>query len=693
MKENKNKNLKVFLLYLVTALIIFSPSLPGKFIFDDFSVLNNAEYIGTVKNYFFRFKKRKLPVKNKDSVAFWVFFLSEYKIFRDNPFFYKLVNLIFHVLSSFLFFLFLRNLLEAKFPEEDFTDKKREKRNKKGKKAKRKNGNELSYKEVFPFVASFLFLVHPVVCEAVSYVSGMINGIGGFFFIAGLYSFLFFLVKEGREKSIYLFLSVVFYLTAFFFKEVYLIIPLIYLLLYLFVKGANKKKLILIIVAFVFFVSLIFVLAFVVPISPFTIIKARLIRLHGKFLITALASNIYANLYSLFLNIFPYSLNIDHDLPLIKKIYDIRVLLSVAVIALLFYVFYRFRNKFRLSLFSLLAYFILMAPSNSFILRGAEWGGFDILSERNLYAPLFFFVIIITEFIWVLSENNGRKFKTISLILIFVFSVRTFVRNFDFRDNYSLWKSSYVFSSEKVRPNYNLAVELKNRGMYEEAIPYAEKAYRLYPSANTVGLLASLYKKSGQTGRYKDLLESALEKRKFQSALLFHELGEYYYKHGDFKKAEKYFLKAIKKDKFYILPRLSLVFLYLNEGEVQKVPKHLNFLIWVLEHRKGQYLKGVEIDSIVQSRIYFARALYRFLLGDSKRGVEFCKKSIELNPNFTEPYLKLGEYYYVKRKDDLALKYFNLAKKTPDYPKYAKQVEGMIEEIEKSKKSKKAPDS
>ncbi len=664
------KNKSILILFFVSAFFIYFPSLTGSFLFDDVHVLSDAKRLQTIPNYFKTVRTSRRFFSNRDSYAFWVLFLTEYKLFGENPLGYKVVNLLFHILSAFVFFLFLRRILVVKFSN-----------------SKNKQKDWMLY---FSFFGGLLFLVHPVATEAVSYISGMNNGIGGFFFILGAYLFALFVDKtEKKEKVLFFAGSIAAFIISFFFKEVYLVFPIFLAFLYLFLKPVTKKRIIIvvsIVLAFLIFSGLA---TAYLPISPFPRVKREVINFSKKLEIKAIATNLNAVVYSFYLNIFPKNLNLDHDLPLINSITDWRVVFAVFVFVLLFIVFFKFRNKLPLSLFAYFSYLLLIAPSNSFILRGLEINGYDILSERNLYAPLFFFVIILLEILWLLSQRDLKKFKNLAIVLIVVFGIRTFARNFDFQNNLTIWKASLKYSSNRVRPNYNYAAALKDAGRYEEAIPYARRAFRLSPSGNTIGLLANLYKKSGKIDNYLTLLESAVEKEQFQTPFLYHELGEYYYENGDFNKAEIYFLMAIKKKKAYLLPRISLVYIYLNQGRLKEAKKHLAYLKWVIKRNKDRYFAGIYIDNTVISRVLFAEALYNFALGKEKIGIEKCEQAIKLNPEFTEPYLKLGEYYFLNGKGRKALYYFKKAETTPAFPRYKGQVESMIKQITESGKEKK----
>ncbi len=660
---------KVLILFVIIGFIIYIPSLTGTFIFDDVHVLSDAKMLKSIPDYFKTVGTSRRFFSNRDSYAFWVLFLTEYKLFGKNPSGYKVVNLLFHILSAFIFFLFLQRLLIIKFSN--------------GK------NKQKDWIYSFSFFGGLLFLVHPVATEAVSYISGMNNGIGGFFFILGAYLFVLFMHKtEKKEKVLFFAGSITAFIISFFFKEVYLVFPVFLLFLYLFLKPMTKKRVVIatsVLIAFVVFSG---ISTAYLNISPFPRIRGVVLNFSKQLEIKTIATNLNAVVYSFYLNIFPKNLNIDHDLPLINTLIDWRVLSAFLIIVFVFFTFLKFRHKLPLSLFAYLSYLLLMAPSNSFILRGLEINGYDILSERNLYAPLFFFVIIFLEILWVLSKRDLKRFKNLAIVLIVLFGIRTFARNLDFQNNLTIWKASLKYSPDRVRPNYNYAAALKDIGRYEEAIPYARKAFRLAPSGNTVGLLANLYKKSGRIGDYLTLLQSALEKKQLQTTFLYHELGEYYYEKGDFNRAEKYFLLAIQKNKAYLLPRISLVYIYLNEGNLSNAAKHLEYLIWAVNKHKYKNFAGIYIDDVVISRVLFAEALYNFALGKEKSGIEKCEQAIKLNPEFTEPYLKLGEYYFVKGKDKKALYYFKKAELTPDFPKYKNQVQRMINQILNGKQPK-----
>ena len=659
---NENKKLKVLVLFFIVGLVVYAPALKGTFIFDDNNILSDANRLGSISNYFKTVTASRRFFSNRDSYAFWVLFLTEYKVFGEHPLGYKLVNLFFHILASFVFFLFFKRLLTVKFAND-----------------KNKGKDWIFY---FSFLGGLLFLVHPVDTEAVSYIAGMNNGIGGFFFILGTWLFVIFLENDKSvNKLFYLVASLISFLISFFFKEVYLVFPIFTVFLYLILKPFAKKRIAIvagIIMLFTFFVVLATMYS---NVSPFPRIRGLFLKYSTKSELKTVATNLNAVVYSFYLSIFPKNLNIDHDLPLINNLLDWRVIIAFFIIVLFFFIFFKFRNKLPLSLFAYLSYLLLIAPSNSFILRGLEINGYDILSERNLYASEFFFVIVLLEFLWLLSKRDLHRFKNFAVIVIVLFGIRTFARNFDFQNNKTIWQASLKYSSNRVRPNYNYAVVLKNEGDFKQAIRYARKAFKIRPSATTAGLLASLYRQSGQENTYITFLESVLEEKAFQSAILYHELGQFYYEKGEFEKAKHYFLLALKKKPAYLLPRISLVYLLLDQGDLNMADRNIKEIKKYIKKYKYSYLAGIYVDNVVIAKVSFAEGLYYFKINEIENGIKMCERAIKLAPQFTEPYLKLGEYYFVNGEDDRALLYFNKAKTTPGYLKYKDKVDDMVNSI------------
>ncbi len=174
MKESYGftKNRNMLIIFFLIGFFIYFPSLKGNFIFDDVNLLNDAQRFQSVPGYFKTITTSKRFFTNRDSYAFWVLFLTEYKVFGMHPSGYKIVNLLFHILASFVFFLFLKRLLTVKFAND-----------------KNKGKEWISY---FSFLGGLLFLAHPLDTDVVSFFACMNKGIGRLFFVFFGSFFVFF---------------------------------------------------------------------------------------------------------------------------------------------------------------------------------------------------------------------------------------------------------------------------------------------------------------------------------------------------------------------------------------------------------------------------------------------------------------------------------------------------------------------
>ncbi len=648
---------KLLLLFFVIAFVVFYPALNGNLLFDDPRIMFFLKKAQSPFYYLTHISELKaIGIPNRYSYGYWLFLTFQYMLWGDNAFAFKFVNMLFHVFTAFTGFLFVKELIASRL------DKK--------------------IAPYFAFFVSLLFLVSPVTTEAVNLLLGTSNGVGGFFFLSGGYFFVLFLKKrEGIQRYYLLFSSLVFFVIASLFKEVYLIFPLFCAVLNLYLTKPSFKKIGVAGIVFVFFVGFLIYGAMNFKTSPFQRLKYAF--RNSNRVKTAVATNTYVHFYGIRLFLFPDDLNIDHDIKKINSFSDGRFVFSLFFLLIFSFLLYRYRDKLPLSFFSLVCYFVLMAPSNSFLIRGGIFGRYDWLSERNMYLPVFFLSIVLADILRFVLKNDLKKFKTLMTIIIILFAARGFARNLDYKDNYVFWLSSVKYSPDKARPNYNLAVELRKMGRIDEALKYARKAYKIKPSESTAGLLANIYKDLGKEDIFVDFVKSNLRKRGVRKTSLFHLLGEYYYQKGEFKRAEKLLLKAASSDKSYLLPRLSLLYLYIYNEDWNSAQAIADYIENKKLIEKGKTRREF-VDPAMVSRYYFAKALILVHKNEDKKALDLTLKAIRLNPDFTEPYLKLGEYYFNKKDFAKSKQYFLKAKKTKDYRKYQKVAENYLKAIEEN---------
>ncbi|HEX4594698.1 MAG TPA: tetratricopeptide repeat protein, partial [Bryobacteraceae bacterium] len=144
----------------------------------------------------------------------------------------------------------------------------------------------------------------------------------------------------------------------------------------------------------------------------------------------------------------------------------------------------RWRRTHKPLTFFIVFFFIALAPtSNVFILIGS------ILAERFMYLPAIglagCMVAAIHAIATRLSMRRAATAQTAWLALglvCLVFTARTYARNFEWHDEFSLWTSAVNVSPEAARPHMNLGIALsKMPGRMSDAIAQYEAALRIEP--------------------------------------------------------------------------------------------------------------------------------------------------------------------------------------------------------------------
>ena len=105
------------------------------------------------------------------------------------------------------------------------------------------------------------------------------------------------------------------------------------------------------------------------------------------------------------------------------------------------------------------------------------------------------------------SRSAAGKFFLWSLIffILTAYSVRTWTRNRDWKDNFTLFLSAYRTNPNGARVNYNLGLEYSERGDLDRALFHYENAVAIIPWNPLYHLnLGEAYARKGETGKAID---------------------------------------------------------------------------------------------------------------------------------------------------------------------------------------------
>jgi Tfp pilus assembly protein PilF len=139
------------------------------------------------------------------------------------------------------------------------------------------------------------------------------------------------------------------------------------------------------------------------------------------------------------------------------------------------------------------------------------------VSERWFYFP----IVGLLGMIGVVMEAKGinlnnRWILLVITILLITLSIRTMVRSFDWRNDFTLASHDSNVSTNNFDLETELSYSYFEEGRYEDAKNYAQESVRLFPTFTNLDTLGSSY---AHMGDYKDATEA------YMRALTY---GDYY---------------------------------------------------------------------------------------------------------------------------------------------------------------------
>jgi len=426
-----------FFLMVLTAVIflIYANGLNTPFQSDDERhIFLNLE----IDNPAYYFNPEKITYRQFSLLAFAL----NYQWSQENPFGYHLFNILIHICTVILVFLTVFLTI--------------------------KNATEWNEKGalIIATTTAFLFGLHPVQTEAVTYISGRPGVMAALFFLLSLLMFILGGLKKPSRKIpgfVFYALSLLMFFVAVLCKETAVTLPVILLLYDLyFMRGENwtafRSR-----TGFYILFPTVAILIYLQSHHAFIVIGGLLEKI--KFSLILLQLDILKLPIKLFL--FPINLSFEYDIksqvllgPLLISIFGLAVAL--------FLVIKKFYLKSSILSFSILWFLITLAPSNSIMPR------IHLFSERNLYLPYFglclFFAIII--YLIFFKETRNKFVWGLSLLLLIGISFASLVAK---RNQVYVTPSSLLTDTLKKNPHLvdvgkTLSVHYLMEGKYPEAL-------------------------------------------------------------------------------------------------------------------------------------------------------------------------------------------------------------------------------
>ncbi len=505
---------------IILAVIAYIPAFNGSFVFDDHILIEKNPSIRDMKNIpgFFVSKEARFPIYSigalKDDVyrpLQTISYTISYSLWGLNAGFLHGENVLIHIMNGIILY-FLTLYLFGKRP--------------------------------LSFLASLLFLIHPVQVEAVTYLSGRADGLSLLFFLA---SFFAFIEAEDSPDKPWIILkpaSLLFFAAALFSKEMAATLPFVIILYLIFCKKQEKrfsakeifKK------TWPYFLILILFLI----LRTYNLGKVAQIGGRTPILIFLIMLKVFTGYLRLIF--FPVGLTFFPEVNTGSVKLSPVYIFYALVAGFFIYLCVATARKNKPLVFLLLSYLVVLLPVSNIIPIKA------FMQERFLYFPSIF---VLTAISYVLvsfwNRISGRMLRNISLWLIaaviVAFMAATFNRNLDWKDETTLVVKETARHPEDGRLYFDLGHISLEEGEHGKAREYFETALRknISPMHRTMSYdrLGNIYKMNNDFGKATEYYLKAVE----VTPAYYHSLnslGDMYFKRQDYGPARHYFEKAVE---------------------------------------------------------------------------------------------------------------------------------------------------
>ena len=456
-KISINKSHQIY--YLIIALFsfaIYANSLKNDFVFDDESVVQtnlSIQSFSNIPNYFTAEEGFHKVIGRYYRPVVSTTYALDYAIWGLNPLGFHLTNIIINLICSLILFAILLILF----------------------------GN-YKFGIFASLISTLIFTSHPVHTEAVSWISGRTDSIAALFFFA---SFLFYIKYSvsGFDKpdnpnhkkiNSTTLISLFFYIFGLLSKEMVVTLPVIIILFdFVYLKQNLKKLLKERIKVYILFivVTLVYLLIRYLALKNVPE-RETYMYFYGKDFMTVISTMITTIPVYLKLLVLPINLIYHYNGVIADSIsvFGINVILSLGLIAFLLIVSYFLYRKSGEITFSILFIFISLLPVMNFV------PSMNLMAERFLYLTSFALSILIAYVL--IKFKQFRKFLIVLFsVIILLFSILTFLRNQDWKDNDTLYSTADGINGSVLL--VNMGNIFANKKQYDEAAIRYRKALEI----------------------------------------------------------------------------------------------------------------------------------------------------------------------------------------------------------------------
>lgn len=537
----------ILMFCLIFSLLLFSNTFQNDFVFDDVPNIRDNLILKNIQNIpklFFSYYYRS-PTGLYRPIQMASYALN-YFLFGDKVWHFHLINILLHALNCWLLFLLISRLIG---------------------------------KKNIAFIAAFLFLILPIHTEAVTGLVGRAELLAFFF------SFLTLLILiTGQAKKWRLVLASFCLLLALLSKETALAVLPIYLTICAWRNGLLqitnlnelrinlKRSRILQNVAILIFVFFVYLFIRYLVLGPyFSVNNATLVENPLKFVSTGPRIATALKILSLYLwkIIFPLQLSSDYSynqISVVQNLANWPTIFGFIIIALFIYLLSQPRKTpYSLYLGSAIFFWSFLPVSNLILPIGT------IMGERLMYFPSAGICLIVAAVLWRIIQFKPQKIFFAIVLILFTgltvfYVVRTWLRNYDWQNQKTLFLSAAKASPNSVLSRSNAGAIYLLEGKYDQAekeILAANQIYPDYPPAvNNLGLI---YRQKKNYQKAEELFTKAIKLAGYPPA--FENLALIYFDQGKFQESKEILTIFFQNDQTKVQTFLTQLFqIKINEA-------------------------------------------------------------------------------------------------------------------------------
>lgn len=450
--------LAVFLI-IIAGFIIYSNSFHNQFVFDDMQLVVNNSIIRSLGNipgafnhdlnYFTDEKEGKFyrPIQT-------LTYMIDYRFSGLNSLGYHITNTILHILVCILLF-YVISIITAD--------------------------------SLLSFLATLLYLVHPVHAEAVTYISGRADSLCSIFLLLMLiFQFKYWNAKNKFGRLIYYLVIMASFALALLSKELAAMFPLLLMFTEYCLRGKEKYEGILNKRIF-FYIPLIILLIIwfwlknaIVP-TEAMVIDPNALKLSTNLKVVPKVIFDYIKISFL-----PLNMHMEYQFPfpqsLFQKEYFGPFIFILFFIPLIYFAWKKgkYDGNYRIMFFGLGWFIIALLPYlNIFFHLNA------VFSEHWLYIPEMGLIIFMVSLLFYISRKREAYKKAVVLLCLIaaiIFSCLTIRQNMVWKDKFTFYSYTLKYAPYSAKIYNNLAVEYINKKDITKAKELLEKAVEVDPN-------------------------------------------------------------------------------------------------------------------------------------------------------------------------------------------------------------------